>query len=78
LLMAFKLITIFEQLFTRTAKGRMLPTIWLHCIAIGSERVKCGSQKVLKQSAEGGRRHFLAQFCENLESLHPPLEFSIA
>jgi len=78
LMMVFKLITNFKQLFTRAAKGRMLPTIRFHCIEIGSYRVKRGFQKVMKLSAEGGRRHFLAHFCENLESLHPPLEFSIA
>ncbi|NDA62859.1 MAG: hypothetical protein EBX50_12570, partial [Chitinophagia bacterium] len=39
---------------------------------------KRGSQKVMKLSAEGRRRHFLAHFFENLETLHPLFEFSNA
>ena len=77
-MMAYNLMAIFKQLVMRTAKGRMLSTIRFQCIAIGSYLVKRGSQKVMKLSAEGRRRHFLAHFFENLETLHPPFEFSNA
>jgi hypothetical protein len=77
-MMAYNLMAIFKQLVMRTEKGRMLSTIRFQCIAIGSYLVKRGSQKVMKLSAEGRRRHFLAHFFENLETLHPPFEFSNA
>ena len=77
-MMAYNLMAIFKQLVMRTAKGRMLSTIRFQCIAIGSYLVKRGSQKVMKLSAEGRRRHFLAHFFENLETLHPPFELTNA
>jgi hypothetical protein len=77
-MMAYNLLAIFKQMVMRTAKGRMLSTIRFQFIAIGSYRVKLGSQKVMKRSAEGRRGHFFAHFFENLETLHPPFEFSNA
>jgi len=75
-MMAYNLMAIFKQLVMRTVKGRMLSNIWFQCIAIGSYLIKRGSHKVMKLSAEGRRRHFLAHFYENLETLQPPFEFS--
>jgi hypothetical protein len=77
-MMAYNLMAIFKQLVMRTAKGRMLSTIRFQCIAIGSYLIKRGSQNVMKLSAEVQRRHFLAHFFENLETLHPPFKFSNA
>jgi hypothetical protein len=79
LMMAYNLMANFKQLVMRTVKGRMLSGIRFLYTVLGSyRRVKRGSHKVMNRSAEGRRRHFLEQFLENLEPLHPLFGFSQA
>jgi hypothetical protein len=78
LMIAYNLMANFKQLVMRNAKGRMLSTKRFHCTAIGSNRVKRGSQTAMNRSAEGRPRHFLAHFFKNLEMLRPLIEFSQA
>jgi hypothetical protein len=77
-LLAYNIMAIFKQAVLQPRVNHRLSTIKFQCIAIGSYLVKSSRKKILKLSAEGKRRHFLAHIFKNVGELKPNHTFSIA
>lgn len=78
IMLAYNIMVIFKQAVLTSKHSQRLSTMKFQCIAIGSYVVKNGRNKVLKLSAEGKRRHFLAKIFDNVELLPPNFTISNA
>lgn len=78
ILLAYNIMNIFKQAMMQPRVNHRLSTIKFQCIAIGSYLVQSGRKKILKLSAQGGRRHFLEHIFKNVSGVNPPYTFSNA
>ena len=74
-MLAYNLMVLFKQTVLTSKHSPRLSTMKFQCIALGSYVVKNGRNKMLKLSAAGKRRHFLAKIFEKVDLL--PKNFAI-